>query len=101
MRTFGGKFRSTVHVLNQLDTVTIEDWQSLQLDIQVRFPSRSHTYVLLTNIEILKARFGTRHRRCTGTHLAPATCAAWFTRPWRDKPASTHRDSSACSRPPP
>ncbi|KAH9972228.1 hypothetical protein BJV77DRAFT_1154981 [Russula vinacea] len=33
-RIFSGKFRSTVRAPNQPDTVTIEDWQSLQLDIQ-------------------------------------------------------------------
>jgi ubiquitin carboxyl-terminal hydrolase 10 len=51
MRIFGGKFRSTVRAPNQPDTVTIEDWRSLQLDIQVRFPSSlsTHTYVLVTD----------------------------------------------------
>ena len=39
MRIFGGKFRSTVLTPNQPDTVAIEDWRSIQLDIQVRFPS--------------------------------------------------------------
>ncbi|KAH9986157.1 hypothetical protein BJV77DRAFT_85303 [Russula vinacea] len=34
MRIFGGKFRSTVRSPNQPDSVTIEDWRSLQLDIQ-------------------------------------------------------------------
>ncbi|KAF8464932.1 hypothetical protein DFH94DRAFT_639948, partial [Russula ochroleuca] len=34
MRIFGGKFRSTVRTPNQPDTVNIEDWRSLQLDIQ-------------------------------------------------------------------
>ena len=38
MRIFGGKFRSTVHAPNQPDTVNIEDWRSLQLDIQVCTP---------------------------------------------------------------
>ncbi|KAH9987821.1 hypothetical protein BJV77DRAFT_770711 [Russula vinacea] len=33
MRIFGGKFRSTVRSPNQPDSVTIEDWRSLQLDI--------------------------------------------------------------------
>jgi hypothetical protein len=37
-RIFGGKFRSTVRVPNQPDTVAVEDWQSLQLNIQVSFP---------------------------------------------------------------
>ncbi|CDO68625.1 hypothetical protein BN946_scf184996.g56 [Trametes cinnabarina] len=33
-RIFGGKFRSTLHTPYQRDSVTIEDWRSLQLDIQ-------------------------------------------------------------------
>jgi len=53
MHIFGGKFRSTVRTPNQPDTVTIEDWRSLQLDIQVRFPSpvSPTTYVLVADIE--------------------------------------------------
>ena len=39
MRIFGGKFRSTLRAPNQPDTVTIEDWLPLHLDIQVRFSS--------------------------------------------------------------
>ena len=35
MRIFGGKFRSTVRAPDQSDSTTIEDWRSLQLDIQV------------------------------------------------------------------
>lgn len=35
-RIFGGKFRSTVRVPGQKDSSVIEDWRSLQLDIQVR-----------------------------------------------------------------
>jgi hypothetical protein len=52
MRIFGGKFRSIVRAPNQPDTVTIEDWRSLQLDIQVRYPSSlsTHTYVLVIDI---------------------------------------------------
>jgi ubiquitin carboxyl-terminal hydrolase 10 len=56
VRIFGGKFRSTVRAPSQPDIVTIEDWRSLQLDIQVRFPS-SHstcTYLLVTDIETLQ-----------------------------------------------
>ncbi|KAH9991181.1 hypothetical protein BJV77DRAFT_963013 [Russula vinacea] len=34
MRIFGGKFRSIMRTPNQPDTVRIEDWRSLQLDIQ-------------------------------------------------------------------
>ena len=41
-RIFGGKLCSTLHAPNRSDTVTIEDWRSLQIDIQVRFPS-SHS----------------------------------------------------------
>jgi hypothetical protein len=48
MRIIGGKFRSTVRAPNQLDIVKIEDWRSLQLDIQVRFPSHlTRTYLLV------------------------------------------------------
>ena len=38
---------------NQPDTVTVQDWRSLQLDIQVRYPSShfTHTYILVTEIE--------------------------------------------------
>jgi ubiquitin carboxyl-terminal hydrolase 10 len=56
MRIFGGKFRSTVRAPNQPDTVTIEDWQSLQLNIQVRFPTFhfTYTYVLVTDVETLQ-----------------------------------------------
>ena len=39
MRIFSGKFRSTLHAPNQPDTITIEDWLPLHLDIQVRFSS--------------------------------------------------------------
>ena len=35
-RIFGGKSCSVVRATNQLDTVTVENWRSLQLDIQVR-----------------------------------------------------------------
>lgn len=34
-RIFGGKFRSTLKVPHQKDSVLIEDWRSLPLDIQV------------------------------------------------------------------
>ncbi|KAI0797517.1 hypothetical protein C8Q75DRAFT_738539 [Abortiporus biennis] len=33
-RIFGGKFRSTLRAPHQRDSVTIEDWRSLRLDIQ-------------------------------------------------------------------
>ena len=52
MRIFGGKFLSTVRAPNQPDSVKIEDWRSLQLDIQVRFPFHLfHTYILVTDIQ--------------------------------------------------
>ncbi|KAG1725193.1 hypothetical protein EDB19DRAFT_1644172, partial [Suillus lakei] len=35
IRIFGGKFRSTLRVPHQKDSVVVEDWRSLQLDIQV------------------------------------------------------------------
>jgi ubiquitin carboxyl-terminal hydrolase 10 len=55
MRIFGGKFHSTVGAPNQPDTVTIEDWRSLQLDIQVRFPSHStRKCLLVTDFETLQ-----------------------------------------------
>lgn len=34
-RMFGGKFRSTLRVPHQKDSVLVEDWGSLRLDIQV------------------------------------------------------------------
>ena len=34
-RIFGGKFRSTLKAPHQRDSVTVEDWRSLRLDIQV------------------------------------------------------------------
>ncbi|KAF8484493.1 hypothetical protein DFH94DRAFT_688909 [Russula ochroleuca] len=43
MCIFGGKFRSTLRAPNQPDTATIEDWRSLQIDIQARFPSSNST----------------------------------------------------------
>jgi ubiquitin carboxyl-terminal hydrolase 10 len=36
-RIFGGKFRSTLRVPHQKDSVVVEDWRSLRLDIQVCF----------------------------------------------------------------
>jgi ubiquitin carboxyl-terminal hydrolase 10 len=55
MRIFGGKFRSTVRAPNQPDVVKIEDWRSLQLDIQVGFSSfnSAHTYFLVTDVDLL------------------------------------------------
>ena len=38
-RIFGGRSRSTIRLPNQSDTVTIEEWRSLRLDIQVLSPS--------------------------------------------------------------
>ena len=37
MWIFGGKFRSTLRAPNQPDTITVENWRSLHLDIQVCF----------------------------------------------------------------
>jgi len=34
-RIFGGKFRSTLRAPHQRDSVMVEDWRALQLDIQV------------------------------------------------------------------
>lgn len=34
-RIFGGKFRTTLKAPHQRDSVTVEDWRSLRLDIQV------------------------------------------------------------------
>lgn len=36
-RIFGGKFRSTLRVPHQKESVVFEDWRSLRLDIQVRW----------------------------------------------------------------
>jgi ubiquitin carboxyl-terminal hydrolase 10 len=38
-RIFGGRSRSTLRFPNQSDTVTVEEWRSLQLNIQVLSPS--------------------------------------------------------------
>jgi len=38
-RIFGGKFRSTLRAPQQKDSVIVEDWRALRLDIQVRFCS--------------------------------------------------------------
>jgi ubiquitin carboxyl-terminal hydrolase 10 len=37
-RIFGGKFRSTLRAPQQKDSVIVEDWRSLRLDIQVYRP---------------------------------------------------------------
>jgi hypothetical protein len=52
MRIFRGKFRSTVRAPKQPDTVSVEDWQLLQLDIEVCYPSSHsiHTYVPVIDI---------------------------------------------------
>ena len=55
-RIFNGSFRSTVRAPNQPDTFTIENWRSLQLDIQVCLLFFSHyahwhEYTLMTNID--------------------------------------------------
>jgi hypothetical protein len=57
MRIFGGTFRSTVRAPNQPDTVTVEYWRSIQLDIQVCFSSSysiSSPHILVTDIETLQ-----------------------------------------------
>jgi ubiquitin carboxyl-terminal hydrolase 10 len=36
-RIFGGRSCSTIRALNQPDTITVEDWRLLRLNIQVRF----------------------------------------------------------------
>lgn len=38
-RMFGGKSRLTIRALSHPDTVIIEAWKSLKLNIQVRFTS--------------------------------------------------------------
>jgi ubiquitin carboxyl-terminal hydrolase 10 len=45
-----------VRALNKPDTVNIESWQSLQLDVQVCFPSSlsKHTCILVIDIEPLQ-----------------------------------------------
>ena len=42
-KIFGGKFRSTLKAPHQRDSVTLEDWRSLRLDIQVYFLTRVFT----------------------------------------------------------
>lgn len=52
---FGGKFRSIVRESNLPETFTTEDWLSLQLDIQVCFPSYStRTHIPVSDIETLR-----------------------------------------------
>ena len=41
---FEGKFRTTVRMVGQPDTITFERWRSLKLDIHVRFPSTLLTF---------------------------------------------------------
>ena len=36
---FDGKFRTTVRMTGQDDTVKVESWRTLRLDVQVRFLS--------------------------------------------------------------
>lgn len=55
MRVFAGMFRSTLRAPNLADIVTIEDWRSLRLDIQVRFQSLHfvRTYLFVADVESL------------------------------------------------
>ena len=73
MRIFGGKFRSTVRAPSQPDSVTIEDWRSLQLDIQVRFPSSSfpYAYTLVTDIQKHDSVFTIENAVARILHLQP------------------------------
>ena len=54
MQIFGGTYRSTVSAPDQPDAVTIENWRSIQLDIQVYFPSSFFHHIPVTDIRILQ-----------------------------------------------
>jgi ubiquitin carboxyl-terminal hydrolase 10 len=72
MRIFGGKFRSTVRAPNQPDSITIEDWRSLHLDIQVRIPSHfPRTYVLVTDIQKHNSVYAIENALARISHLQP------------------------------
>ena len=73
MRIFGGKFRSTVRAPNQPDSVTIEDWRSLQLDIQVRFPSSHfpYPYTLVTDTRKHDSVYAIENAVARISHLQP------------------------------
>ncbi|KAK7038388.1 cysteine proteinase [Favolaschia claudopus] len=47
-RIFGGKFRSTLRAPGQKDSVIVEDWRSLRLDIQLSLSTRTPQTVQLT-----------------------------------------------------
>ena len=55
MRVFPGMLRSTLRAPNLADTVTIEDWRSLRLEIQVRFQSLHlvRPYLFVADVESL------------------------------------------------
>jgi ubiquitin carboxyl-terminal hydrolase 10 len=45
-KIFGGKFRSTLRAHGQKDSVIVEDWRALRLDIQVRIMTDLHAEVI-------------------------------------------------------
>ena len=51
-RIFGGKFRSTLRAPLQKDSVIVEDWRALRLDIQVcaTFPATFRFYLPKSNL---------------------------------------------------
>ena len=82
-RIFGGKFRSTLRAPGQKDSVLVEDWRALRLDIQVRCCVVS--LFLQKNIGFLYrffffflARPNPHHSRCVVVHLASADCTNRF-----------------------
>jgi len=52
-RIFGGKFRSTLRAPHQKDSVIVEDWRALRLDIQVIIYTSS--FILLSITHLLPA----------------------------------------------
>lgn len=79
-RIFGGKLRSTLHTPGSgKDSVTLEPYQPLQLDIQVHF--------VTTDVDsgaqcrYPSARTRTHHRGCNETSHAARNCAGAFRSP--------------------
>ncbi|KAF7341183.1 Ubiquitin carboxyl-terminal hydrolase [Mycena venus] len=84
-RIFGGKFRSTLRAPGQKDSVIVEDWRSLRLDIQVR----------LFILSLLSFSFRTYFPRVPATSLVlppfllPLPCNVFI---WTDLRGTPQRD---------
>jgi hypothetical protein len=85
----------------QPDVVTFEGWRSLQLDVQVRYPSNFSPSA--RDLQTLPtARFNIHHSRRTRPHLTDPVRTAQPIWPEQSEPAShgAHRGASTCTRPP-